>query len=149
VFFRRCWVFAERPFRSSVARFNRASHPRQQFLARSLINCIYPLLTLTLVMSSPAANGAKVEHADLGTAFELGDYRWKEMHADMENDHFAGTYGGQSTRRSCDMSSSACVGGVVVDVNRSSSRSDPTCDWLMSQSVSVVTVRGLTIVINR
>ena len=41
--------------------------------------------------SAEAVSPKRVEDA---TAFDLGSYTWKEMHADMERDHFAGTYGG-------------------------------------------------------
>jgi len=43
-------------------------------------------------MSSPAAAASPASPKD-GPAFQLGDYTWKEMHADLERDHFAGTYG--------------------------------------------------------
>lgn len=47
-------------------------------------------------MSSPDSNASK--KVEDHTAFKLGDYTWKEMHADMEADHFAGTYGGRTNR---------------------------------------------------
>lgn len=44
-------------------------------------------------MSSPAPDSASSKKVEDHTAFKLGDYTWKEMHADMEADNFAGTYG--------------------------------------------------------
>lgn len=52
-----------------------------------------PSVPLSSVMSSDASSPKRVEDH---TAFDLGDYTWKEMHEDMERDHFAGTFGGHT-----------------------------------------------------
>jgi hypothetical protein len=58
------------------------------------IALLLSLLSLALTMAAPAAS--PISPSKSGAAFDLGDYTWKEMHEDMERDHFAGTYGGQS-----------------------------------------------------
>ena len=63
-------------------------------------------------MASPDSSSSPKKVED-HTAFQLGDYTWKELHEDMERDHFAGTFGGMQQQTHSTAEQGANTGATI------------------------------------
>ena len=69
------------------------THPLQRVCSLPLFSP--PSSAFTMSAAAAAASPSSPKRVDQDhAAFDLGSYTWKELHDDMERDHFAGTYGG-------------------------------------------------------